>query len=379
MISLTSATKRAEEFDAAVSGRTAQDHLRPELAELLDVVGAMRGIDAPAPRPDFVASLRERLLEEAETALTRDAVLTLPPRRKGRERRLALAASAFVLVGGTAGMAAAAQNALPGDALYPIKRGIEAAQTDLSRGEESKGQHLLDQAGSRLHEVELLLATDASAPQVEATLDDFVGQANEGSQLLLGSYQDQQDPATVDQVRDFTSASMDDLAALAQLAPADLQGSFQQAAGALEQIDQQAATACTSCVQGRPALRLAPAFSATADAQRALRALSAAKINNDHPTIGGIKDPAGQRDGSRQGGSDDATSGDSGSTGVTGGDDTSVLPDLGDTAGGLTGGTDTSTGGGGLGDVTGPVQDQVKKVKDAAPAPLDDALDQLLP
>ena len=381
MISLTSATKRAEEFDAAVSGRAAQDSLRPELAELLEVVGAMRGIDAPAPRPDFVTSLRERLLEEAETALTRDAVLTLPPRRKGRERRLAVAASAFVLVGGTAGMAAAAQDALPGDALYPIKRGIETAQTDLSRGQESKGQHLLDQAGSRLHEVEALLAADAAGPQVEATLDDFAGQATEGSQLLLDSYGDQQDPATVDQVRDFTSSSMDDLAALAQLAPTDLQGSFQQAAGVLRHIDEQAASACASCRQGRPALRLAPAFSATADAERALRALSAAKVSNDHPTIGGIKDPAGQRGGSAQGGSG-ATSGDggsTGSTGITGDGGSSVLPDLGGTTGGLTGSTDTSTGGGTLGDVTGTVKDQVDKVKDAAPSPLDDTLDQLLP
>ena len=74
-----------------------------------------------------------------------------------------------------------------------------------------------------------------------------------------------------------------------------------------------------------------------------------------------------------------ASSSTTGSTGITGGDDSSVLPDLGGTTGGLTGSTDTSTGGGGLGDVTGPVKDQVDKVKDAAPAPLDDALDQLLP
>src|SRR5205085_11866776 len=126
----------------------------------------------------------------------------LPPRRKGRERRLAVAASAFVLVGGTAGMAAAAQDALPGDALYPIKRGIETAQTDLSRGQESKGQHLLDQAGSRLDEVQKMVAAGASGPEVEATLDDFADQASEGSQLLLGSYEDQGNPATVDQVRD---------------------------------------------------------------------------------------------------------------------------------------------------------------------------------
>ena len=50
MTSLTSATKRAEEFDAAVSGRTAQGDRRvPELAELLDVVGAIAGRSTPRP------------------------------------------------------------------------------------------------------------------------------------------------------------------------------------------------------------------------------------------------------------------------------------------------------------------------------------------
>ena len=57
-----------------------------------------------------------------------------PVRTRGkRERRLVAVASAAVLLGGTAGMATAAQNALPGEALYPIKRGIEKAEAGLSR------------------------------------------------------------------------------------------------------------------------------------------------------------------------------------------------------------------------------------------------------
>ncbi len=380
MISLTSATKRAEEFAAAVDGRTAQDSLRPELAELLDVVGAMRAAEAPAPRPDFVASLRERLLEEAQTALTRDAILTLPPRRKSSDRKLAIAASAFVLVGGTAGMAAAAQHALPGDALYPIKRGIEAAQADLSSGDASKGHKLLDQADSRLHEVQSMLADDAASPEVAATLDDFVDQAGEGSQLLLGSFADEQDPAAVEDVRDFTAASMESLGALSALAPADLQGSFADAAGALQQIDEQATAACTVCADKRPALQLASVFSSTGEAQRALDALAGAKtVNNDHPTIGGIPQPGGKGGTGKQDGGDDTTTAGAGSdpSGVTGGDGAGgVLPNLGDTVGGLTGDNETKGGGGVLDDVTDPVKDTVK---DVTPDPLDDTLDDLLP
>ena len=388
MISLTSATRRAEEFDAAVDGRTAQEQWRAELAELVDVVGALRASTPPAPRPDFVASLRERLLEEAETALTRDASLTLPPRRTGRERKLAVAATALVLIGGTAGMAAAAQDALPGEALYPIKRGIESAQSDLSGGPEAKGQRLLDQADTRLDEVQGLLADDATSTQVSGTLDTFVSQATEGSDLLLGSFAEEQDAASVTDVRDFTAQAMESLAALSVLAPSDLQDEFAAVADSLQQIDEEAIAACSPCADERPTLPLPSAFSGTAEAERALAALAGARINNDHPTIGGIKQPdgrggkadTGQADGPvTSAGGDTSDAGGTGDTGDTGG----VLSDLGDALGGLAGsnnggsGSGASSGGGdALGDVTGPVKDTVK---DVTPDPVDDALDQLLP
>ena len=85
-----------------------------------------------APRPEFATELRQRLMSEAATSLQKDNILALPVRKKSsRDRRIALVASSLVLVGGTAGMAAAAQNALPGEALYPIKRGLEKVQTEL--------------------------------------------------------------------------------------------------------------------------------------------------------------------------------------------------------------------------------------------------------
>src|SRR5688500_18066035 len=118
MTSLLGARKRAEEFSAAGEGRTPASELRPELAELVAVDLALRAHDPPAPRPESSAELRERLLVEAEATLATDAALRLPPRRAGsRERRLALVASSVVLVGGSAGLAAAAQDSLPGDTL----------------------------------------------------------------------------------------------------------------------------------------------------------------------------------------------------------------------------------------------------------------------
>jgi hypothetical protein len=42
---------------------------RSSYDDLLDVVGALRAVPEPVPDPTFVASLRERLLEEATTVL----------------------------------------------------------------------------------------------------------------------------------------------------------------------------------------------------------------------------------------------------------------------------------------------------------------------
>src|SRR5687768_3905821 len=104
MTSLLSAKKRAEEFAALVDGAAEPSSLRPELAELVGVVATLqresRAVEPVAPRPEFTASLRERLMAEAATSLPQDTILTVPPRRRGtRERRLALAASSLVLVG----------------------------------------------------------------------------------------------------------------------------------------------------------------------------------------------------------------------------------------------------------------------------------------
>ena len=57
MTSLLGAKRRAEEFSAAAEGRTPASDLKPELAELVGVVHALRAHEAPAPRPEFSAEL----------------------------------------------------------------------------------------------------------------------------------------------------------------------------------------------------------------------------------------------------------------------------------------------------------------------------------
>jgi len=391
MTSLMGAKKRAEEFAAVVDGGTDRSGLNPELAELVGVVATLEREGALAaqlaPSPAFTASLREQLMAEAATSLAEDNVLTLPTRRKGgRERRLALVASSLVLVGGTAGMAAAAQNALPGEALYPIKRGLENAQAGLATSQAARGHDLLDQADSRLVEVEGLFDGSGSPSQVSATIDDFTKQANEASAVLLAEFKDTQDPAIIAELQSFAADNLDELQQLAKTAPAQHQEELAVAADALVRIDRLARAACPTCADGTASLKMPPLFLSSVEAKDAMDAVKRVKLDNSHPVMTEDTQPkSGGRDGKQHTGGDATTPTTTTPTGTpdttdTGGTDGGGLPALPN--GGLeTNGGDGNSNGGG--DVTKQVDKTVKDVKgtvkDSLPDELGPAVDTLIP
>jgi hypothetical protein len=295
MTSLLGARKRAEEFAAAIDSSGEQATPAPaELTELVELVGTLRSsTELPRPRPEFTATLREQLLAEAERSLAEDATLSLRPRRRGvRERRLALLASSFVLVGGSAGMAVAAQDALPGDALYPIKRGLENARADLARDDDAKGHDLLTQADRRLAEVQGIVGTPAES-RVPVTIDDFTAQADDGTQLLLATYEETQDEQVLTDIRTFAQGALVTLQEVATSAEADHQDDLADAAATLLEIAGRATAACPVCAEGEPALEMPQPFLAAEEANRALDASRRAELDNDHPPLPGSKE-AGQ-------------------------------------------------------------------------------------
>ena len=137
MTSVFASRRRAEEFNSLVeaprsgaprSGRDAH------LEEFLSIVESLRAVPAPEPRPEFVASLRAELMAAADTLLVpaTDDRLALPARNPRRDRRLAAAIGGLAVVGAGTSMAVAAQSALPGEMLYPLKRVIEDARTGVA-------------------------------------------------------------------------------------------------------------------------------------------------------------------------------------------------------------------------------------------------------
>lgn len=291
MTSVFLARRRAEEFAAALDGGAGSAPAHP--AELTGLVGLAHALESRSttvvPRQAFTADLRERLMREAETVLRpAQATLTLPTRPRGaRERRLVAAASALVVIGGTAGVAAAAQGSLPGEVLYPVKRGIEQAEAGLSVSTAGKGHDLLDQANHRLHEVGGLLGSDRAddVPRVSATLDDFSAQAAEGAALLFASYEETRDPADVNAVRTFAADGMLTLQELAEQVPTQSEDALASAALVLRDLDQRATRLCGGCAADLPSLDTPGIFLASAEVDRALLLAATAPLSNSHPVV----------------------------------------------------------------------------------------------
>jgi Domain of unknown function (DUF5667) len=257
-----SARRRADELEALLSrdpssssssSSSARDAER--YADLLAVVADLRAVPPVTARPEFVASLRERLMAEADTALVRQpsapSRLAMPVSSRPRQRRIGALLGGVALVGSAATMAVAAQTALPGESLYGVKRGIESAQVRLATDDADRGRTLLAQAGTRLTELEELAASDAGRDQlVPDTLTSFTRQASDGVGSLLTSYEATGSGSDARVARDFTATSMDRLERLQGELPESARDDLLAAGRTLADLDDELSNACPACTGG---------------------------------------------------------------------------------------------------------------------------------
>ncbi|GAA1477928.1 hypothetical protein GCM10009623_23740 [Nocardioides aestuarii] len=383
--------RRAEEFDRLVeslsTGRA--DGARPDTrtADLLELVTALRSVEPAAPRPEFSASLRERLMDAADELLVpapTDEVqrLTLPPRAKARDRRIAVLVGAAAMVGASTSLAVAAQSALPGELLYPLKRIIEDAGTGAQLSDDARGVSLLGNATDRLTEVTELLRTGdlREGPAVASTLVTFSDQSLEASDLILGDYEQTGDTASVEELRDFAASSLDTLAQLEALLPDEAKDELQYAAEVLTEIDAAAAQVCPACTGGITQIPSVLLSSAGQVSEPSLVETVPAPVVSSQKS-GGAKNGGGTTSKGTQGKGGDGSTGTGGTVGTDplpgggadGDDSTGPIEEIADA---LTGGGNTSTGGGKDGK-TGidPLDDVLDDVEDG----LDDTVDDLLP
>jgi len=260
MIGGNAFSRGAEEFDAALQGR-AGGEVAERYAELLDVVSAIRAVPQPAPRAQFVTDLRERLMvaaaEMPKTApadkTTAATALRLTPRQRrgARDRRIAALVGGFAVVAATGSMAVASQSSLPGDVLYPVKRAIENAHVNLQSSAQARAKVMLDNADTRLTEVEQLSERrdDADADEISSTLQDFKEQTDQASSVALDDFNSNGDTGALNDVRSFASSSMGRLSALDDLLPTAARPALIAAAQTVKSVDQSAYDACPTCTE----------------------------------------------------------------------------------------------------------------------------------
>jgi hypothetical protein len=262
MIRLLPARRSAERFDSLVEGGR-RDDVDRTTSDLLELVGALRSVPEAQARPEFVAELRDRLMVAAATELKpvpaaareRDDVarLTVKPIRSRRERRIGLALATVAVMGATTSMAVASQSAIPGDALYPLKRAIENTEAGFSRGDDAKGEAILGNASERLDEVgKLSQKNDPDAALVTQTLHTFAQQFTDGSNSLLSDYEQNGDPSSIKQLHQYAAQSVDTLGALDGVIPPAAHNALVEAAGVVLAADAQALNVCPdpSCGEG---------------------------------------------------------------------------------------------------------------------------------
>jgi hypothetical protein len=212
--------RRAERFaqllDEANGGR--RHHVRSRLdAQLAELVAIGHQASALRPAveldPEFRTGLRAMLIATAERegiGRTAQAPADIPTgavpavAKTGRfGTRGAIVVGVAVGAIAVSGMSAASENAIPGDALYRVKRSTERAQLALASSDVTKGQLYLDFARTRTAEA---AAVQSDPAGFAAALSDMDADTRQGVRLLNTAAATRRDPAPLDAVAAFVTA-----------------------------------------------------------------------------------------------------------------------------------------------------------------------------
>jgi hypothetical protein len=185
------------EHRVPVLGGSLHRYVDPSLSSdprIRELVAALSTLEvAPAPRAHFRAELRSQLVAvaprlvsegpaelvrhtpetvaaaEAQPSRVRTLASRIPHLRLGRPVRL-VAVALTVIAMAMSGAVWLSRSALPGDALYGLKRASENAQFSLTSGNVPRGKELLSFAKTRVNEVsDLLSNTGASGAGIQAS------------------------------------------------------------------------------------------------------------------------------------------------------------------------------------------------------------------
>ncbi|MPY64772.1 DUF5667 domain-containing protein, partial [Streptomyces spongiae] len=154
-----------------------------------------------------------------------------------------------VAAGAFGGVAAASSDALPGDSLYGLKRGIEDFKLTWADDNTDRGELYLDQASTRLSEARRLMERDRggtldheSLGEIRRALTGMRHDASEGHRLLHEAYE--RDPGSLGPIQTlsaFSRSHREAWGALRDRLPVQLGDVSQQVSSVFDAIDEEVA------------------------------------------------------------------------------------------------------------------------------------------
>ncbi|KMS68045.1 hypothetical protein ACM01_40590 [Streptomyces viridochromogenes] len=265
--------EHAEQPDGSAPAPAAAEH--SEQGRLLALTTSLGELPKPVLDPEVKVVQRAQLVAAMEAMLQEgtaggEAGPVLPEQRSERARgahrasplgklrprsRLAKGLTAGglsvgVAAGAFGGVAAASSDALPGDSLYGLKRGIEDFKLNvLADGEDERGRTYLDQASTRLSEARRLMERGRggqldheSLSEIRRALSGMRHDASEGHRLLREAYQ--RDPNSLGPIQALSAFSRSHRAAwgnLRQRLPLQLGDVSDQVSSVFDAIDDEVA------------------------------------------------------------------------------------------------------------------------------------------
>lgn len=243
---------RIEELARLLDGDVT-DRSSSEAQQLLVLANAVRD-NAPElerPTPAFRAQLRAQLVEEAAAAQVgvldrvRDAVRERTARWRYSARVATASVTASMMIG-SAGAAVAAQSALPGELLYPLKQATESARLALASSTEETGRVQLDLARERL--AEITEGIDSLTPsQVIDTLAAMDRSSEAGAEHLLTAFDRTHEAGLLDELDAFTRDQRSGLTAIIDQLPLEAVPFADRSFELLRRIDIQSAISAGAC------------------------------------------------------------------------------------------------------------------------------------
>nr|WP_206440166.1 DUF5667 domain-containing protein [Streptomyces scabichelini] len=151
-----------------------------------------------------------------------------------------------VAAGAFSGVAAASSDALPGDSLYGLKRGMEDLKRGMADDDSDRGRLYLDQASTRLSEARRLVERDRSGAldhesmgEIRRALSGMRHDAAEGHRLLHQAYERDGSLGPIQTLSAFSRSHRDAWGALRDRLPVQLGDVSQQVSSVFDAIDEE--------------------------------------------------------------------------------------------------------------------------------------------